>query len=73
VFRLLLVIPVISLSSIVSNLLIVSLSRPRRIILAPDLLFHCSKFLVTGYIQPSMNISDLRPDISVPVVFNYLN
>jgi hypothetical protein len=52
-FRLLLVVPVISLRSILSSLLIVSLSGPRRIVLAPGLLFHCVKFLVTGHIQPS--------------------
>jgi hypothetical protein len=50
--RLLLVVPAISLSSILSSLLIISLSRPRRIVLARDLFFHCSKFLVTGHIRP---------------------
>jgi hypothetical protein len=63
-----LVIPVISLSSILSSLSIVSLSGPRRIVLALDLLFHCAKFLVTGYIRASLDISDLRPDISGPIV-----
>jgi hypothetical protein len=42
--------PVISLSSILSSLLIVSLSGPKRIVLTPDLLFRCMKFLVTGHI-----------------------
>jgi predicted acyltransferase len=50
--KLLLVVPIISLSSILSSLLIVSLSGPRRIVLAPDLLLHCVKFLVTGHIRP---------------------
>jgi hypothetical protein len=63
-----LVISVISLSSILSSLLIVSLSGPRRIILALGLFFCCTKFLVTGHIRPSPDISDLRPDISVPTV-----
>jgi hypothetical protein len=63
-FVLLLVVPVISLSSILSSLLRVSLSGPRRIVLAPNILFYCTKFLVTGHIRPSTNISDLRPDIS---------
>jgi hypothetical protein len=51
-FSLLLVVPVISLSSILSSLLIVNLSGPRRIILVPDLLFHYMKFLMTKHIQP---------------------
>jgi hypothetical protein len=62
------------------SLLIVNLLGPRFIILAPDLLFRCSKFLVIGHIRPQaryirsiLDISDLRPDISDPVVFNYLN
>jgi hypothetical protein len=63
---LLLVAPVISLSSILFRLLIVNLSGPRRIVLASDLLFHCIKFLVTRHIWP-------RPDISDPAVFNCLN
>jgi hypothetical protein len=63
-----LVISVISLSSILSSLLIVSLSRPRRIVLAPGLFFCCTKFLVTGHIRPSPDISDLRSDISIPTV-----
>jgi hypothetical protein len=49
---LLLAVPIISLSFILSSLLIVSLSGRRRIILAPDLLFRCTKFLVTGHIHP---------------------
>jgi hypothetical protein len=65
---LLLVVPIISLSSILSSLLIVSLSEPRCIVLAPDLLFRCAKFLVTGLVQPRLDIYDLRPDISDPVV-----
>jgi hypothetical protein len=48
---LLLVVPVISLSLILSSLLIVSLSGPRRIVLTPDLLFHCVKFLVVEHIR----------------------
>jgi hypothetical protein len=51
-FRLLLVVPIISLNFILSSLLMVSLSGPRRIILAPDLLFYCMKFLVTRHIWP---------------------
>jgi hypothetical protein len=50
--RLLLVVFVIFLSSILSSLLIVNLSEPRCIILAPNLLFYCVKFLVTGHIRP---------------------
>jgi hypothetical protein len=65
---LLLFVPVISLRFILSSLLIVSLSGPRRIVVTLDLLFHCVKFLVTGHIRSSLNISDLRPDISGPVV-----
>jgi hypothetical protein len=49
---LLLVAPVISLNSILSGLLIVSLSGPRLIVLAPDLLFRYSKFLMIGHIRP---------------------
>jgi hypothetical protein len=70
---LLLVAPVISLSSILSSLLIVSLSGPRHIVLAPNQLFSYSKFLVTGHIWPSPDISDPRRDISGPAVFNCLN
>jgi hypothetical protein len=69
------VVPVISLSSILSSLIIVSLSGPRHIVLAHDLLFRCMKSLVTGHIhpqighiRPSADISDLRPDISDPTV-----
>jgi predicted acyltransferase len=65
---LLLVAPIISLSSILSSLLLVSLSGTRRIVLAPDLLFCYINFLVTGHIQASSNISDLRPNISNPDV-----
>jgi hypothetical protein len=46
-------------------LLIVSLSGPRRIVLAPDLLFRCTKFLVTGHIQPEAGHIQ-------PYSFNYL-
>jgi predicted acyltransferase len=49
---LILVVSVISLSSTLSSLLIVSLSGPRHTILTPDLLFCCTKFLMTEYIQP---------------------
>jgi hypothetical protein len=65
---LLLFIPVISLSFILSSLLTVRLSGPKCIILVPDLLFRCTKVLVTGHIGPSPDISDLRPDIFGPVV-----
>jgi hypothetical protein len=65
---LLLVVPVISLSSILSSLLIVSISGARHIVLPPDLLFCYAKFLVTGHIRSSPDISDLRPDISDPTV-----
>jgi hypothetical protein len=34
-------------------LLIVTSSGPRRIVLALDLLFHCTKLLVSEHIQPS--------------------
>jgi hypothetical protein len=48
---LLLAVPISSLSSILSSLLLVSLSGSRRIVLALDLLFYCAMFLVTGHIQ----------------------
>jgi hypothetical protein len=57
---LLLVVPVISLSSILSSLQIVRLLGPIRIVLAPDLLFRCAKFLMIGHIRPSPDIFDLR-------------
>jgi hypothetical protein len=62
---LLLIVLIISLSSILSSLLKVSLSGPRRIVLAPDLLFRCTKFLVTGHIQPEAGHIQ-------PCSFNYL-
>jgi hypothetical protein len=68
---LLLVVFVIFLSSILSSLLIVNLSEPRCIILAPNLLFYCVKFLVTGHIRPSPDISDLRSDIFTPPLGNF--
>jgi hypothetical protein len=69
---LLLVVPVISLSSILSSLLIVSLSRPRCIVLAPDLLFHCSKFLVTEHIRPQSRTYPARARHIQPSKFNGL-
>jgi hypothetical protein len=72
---LLLVVPAISLSFILSSLLIISLLGTRRFVLAPDLLFRYVNFLVTrhirpqtGHIQASPDISDLRPDISGSIV-----
>jgi hypothetical protein len=51
-FRFLLIVPIIFLRSILSSLLIVRLSGPRRIALAPDLLFRSMKFLVIRHIWP---------------------
>jgi hypothetical protein len=68
---LLLIVPIIFLSFILSSLLTVSLSGLRRIVLASDLFFRCTKFLVTGLSGPQTrhiylipDISDLRPNIS---------
>jgi hypothetical protein len=77
---LLLVIPYISLSSIVFSLQVVSLSGPRFIVLDLDLLFCSTCSYLTEYIWPqarhirhSLDISDLRPDISRPTILTYLN
>jgi hypothetical protein len=48
---LLLIVTIIYLSSTLSSLLIVSSSRHKRIVLASDLFFRYSKFLVTGHIR----------------------
>jgi hypothetical protein len=80
VFMLLLLVPLISLSSIVFSLQVVSLSEPRFIVLTPDLLFHSVCSCLTGHIRPqarhiwlSPNISNLRPNISGPVILTGLN
>jgi hypothetical protein len=65
---LLLVVLIIYLSFISSSLQIVSLSEPRRIVLASDLLFHCVKFLVIEYIRPSPDIPALRMNIFNPAI-----
>jgi hypothetical protein len=48
--RLLLIVPFISLSSIVFNLQVVSLSGSRFIVLAPDLLFRSVRSRLLGHI-----------------------
>jgi hypothetical protein len=79
-FRLLLVIPLVSLSSIVFSLQVVSLLGPRFIIFPLDLLFHSARSSLTGHIhpqighiRPSLDISDLMPDISGSIVLIGLN
>jgi hypothetical protein len=73
VFGPLLVVPIIYLSFILFNLLVVSLSGSRSIILAPDLFFHSARSSFPGHIRQSLDISDLRPNISGPLVLTCLN